>query len=117
MKRHICYGIYFESSTLCGYVQDQSDEFDWTRSLGQGYTGLRHGPAFDHTLSNTAGVYKCVCMYRGVKNRVDFIFFGLWTGNFFLIAPFPDHCLFVLFFLHNLITIQTNILKFQLTMK
>ena len=23
---------------------------------------------------------------------------GLWNGNFFLIAPFPDHCLLVPFF-------------------
>ena len=24
-----------------------------------------------------------------------------WSGNFFLIAPFPDYCLFVPFFSHN----------------
>ena len=23
---------------------------------------------------------------------------GLWSGNFFLIAPFPDHCLLVPFY-------------------
>ena len=32
--------------------------------------------------------------------KCHFSFFpplGLWSGNYFLIAPFPDHCLFVLF--------------------
>ena len=30
---------------------------------------------------------------------VNLVFFdlGCWSGNFFLIAPFPDHCLIVPF--------------------
>ena len=30
-----------------------------------------------------------------VVNLVNFSHLGFWSGNFFLIAPFPDHCLLV----------------------
>ena len=36
--------------------------------------------------------YKCLSVIL-----VFFPTLGLWSGNFFLIAPFPDHCLPVLF--------------------
>ena len=29
--------------------------------------------------------------------RFNFLHLGFWSGNFFLIAPCPDHCLLVLF--------------------
>ena len=40
-------------------------------------------------------------MFSGYKYLSVINFFpplGLWSGNFFLIAPFPDHCLLVPFY-------------------
>ena len=36
-------------------------------------------------------------MYKYLIVNLVFSPFGLWSGNFFLIAPFPDHCLLVPF--------------------
>ena len=37
--------------------------------------------------------------FLDISTYVSFYFFfpflGLWSGNFFLIVPFPDHCLLV----------------------
>ncbi|GFN85250.1 MAM and LDL-receptor class a domain-containing protein 2-like [Plakobranchus ocellatus] len=43
----------FESGT-CGFVQDNSDNFDWTRSTGQTATA-NTGPDNDHTFGNFTG--------------------------------------------------------------
>ncbi|XP_071956928.1 MAM and LDL-receptor class A domain-containing protein 1-like [Antedon mediterranea] len=40
----------------CGWTQDKTDDFDWTRKKGT--TGSANtGPSFDHTLGTTAGYY------------------------------------------------------------
>lgn len=45
----------FEQADLCGYVQDKSDKFDWTRS--QQTTGSSGtGPSSDHTYGTSLGI-------------------------------------------------------------
>lgn len=44
----------FESNTICGYTQDQSDDFDWIRDFG-GTSSLGTGPAVDHTYGTKSG--------------------------------------------------------------
>ncbi|XP_033751995.1 MAM domain-containing glycosylphosphatidylinositol anchor protein 1-like [Pecten maximus] len=46
----------FESSSICGYTQDKSDNFDWTRNHG-GTGSANTGPFSDHTLGTTSGNY------------------------------------------------------------
>ncbi|XP_069133765.1 uncharacterized protein [Argopecten irradians] len=48
----------FEDGEYCGWEQDQTDTFDWTRHSGETNTG-RTGPDSDHTLgpSNLGGHY------------------------------------------------------------
>ncbi|CAL1541287.1 unnamed protein product [Lymnaea stagnalis] len=41
---------------MCGYTQDTTDNFDWTRHRG-GTTTSNTGPASDHTLQTNAGYY------------------------------------------------------------
>ena len=40
--------------------------------------------------------------YSYIIVNLVFPHFGFWSGNFFLIATFPDHCLLVPFYLHVL---------------
>ena len=45
------------------------------------------------------------CVFLVQVSNCQFSFFshfGFWSGNFFLIAPFPDHCLLVPFYLDYL---------------
>ena len=44
----------FESVTICGYTQDKTDNFDWTRDYG-GTTSSGTGPAVDHTYKTKTG--------------------------------------------------------------
>lgn len=45
----------FEDATLCGYQQDTSDNFDWTRKSGTtGSVGT--GPPSDHTYGTSSGL-------------------------------------------------------------
>lgn len=46
----------FEQGT-CGFTQDKTDKFDWTRDNG-GTTSSNTGPAVDHTYGTNVG--KCV---------------------------------------------------------
>ena len=46
-----------------------------------------------HSAYDMFSKYKCL-----IVNLV-FSHLGFWSGNFFLIAPFPDHCLLVFFFI------------------
>ena len=50
-----------------------------------------YGEIAAHSADNMFCKYKCL-----IVNLV-FSHFGFWSGNFFLIAPFPDHCLLVPF--------------------
>ena len=48
-------------------------------------------------------------MFHGIKYLIVSLVFshlGFWGGNLFLIAPFPDLCLLVLFFSQMLIKIH-----------
>ena len=37
-------------------------------------------------------------MFLSISNlSIEFSYLGFWSGNFFLIVPFPDHCLLVSF--------------------
>ena len=40
--------------------------------------------------------YNMFSQYRYLIVNLDFSHFGIWSGIFFLIAPFPDHCRLVL---------------------
>ncbi|XP_070566390.1 MAM and LDL-receptor class A domain-containing protein 1-like [Ptychodera flava] len=46
----------FESSTICGYTQDASDDFDWILDSG-GTPSTATGPSIDHTYGTSAGFY------------------------------------------------------------
>lgn len=46
----------FEQSNICGYTQDKTDVFDWTRkSRGTGTSGT--GPSQDHTYGTSRGEF------------------------------------------------------------
>ena len=48
-------------NTICGYTQDGTDDFDWTR--GSGKTSSTYtGPTFDHTYGTNNGM-----LYRNVS--------------------------------------------------
>ncbi|BFZ04222.1 hypothetical protein BsWGS_07261 [Bradybaena similaris] len=49
----------FETPTICGYRQDNDDDFDWTRNSGDTITP-NTGPSVDHTLQTAAGYYMYV---------------------------------------------------------
>ncbi|XP_055957692.1 MAM and LDL-receptor class A domain-containing protein 1-like [Patella vulgata] len=54
----------FEDSKLCGWTQDKTDSFDWSRNRGS--TGSNFtGPAADHTLGTSKGFY----MYIETSSR------------------------------------------------
>ena len=42
--------------------------------------------------------YDMFSMYKYLVVNLAFSHLGFWSGNFFLIAPFPDRCLLVPFF-------------------
>ncbi|KAK7473655.1 hypothetical protein BaRGS_00035133, partial [Batillaria attramentaria] len=46
----------FEDPQLCGYTQDTSDKFDWTRQA-RGTQSSRTGPSSDHTYGTAQGHY------------------------------------------------------------
>ncbi|XP_035690046.1 MAM and LDL-receptor class A domain-containing protein 1-like, partial [Branchiostoma floridae] len=46
----------FETSDLCGYTQDTTDDLDWTRNYGGSPTSST-GPSVDHTLGTSSGHY------------------------------------------------------------
>ena len=54
-----------------------------------------------------------VSWYKYLIVSLVFSHLGFWSGNLFLIAPFPDLCLLVLFFLHlfHLLSVKTFILN------
>lgn len=52
----------FETSNICGYTQDKSDDFDWTRASG-GTTSAGTGPSSDHTYGTKAGKYNISQIY------------------------------------------------------
>ena len=44
----------FESQDVCGYTQDKTDDFDWTRDYG-GTGTANSGPSVDHTYGTKNG--------------------------------------------------------------
>ena len=42
--------------------------------------------------------YNIFAQYKYLIVNLVFSHFGFWSGNFFLIAPLPDHCLLVPFY-------------------
>ena len=44
----------FEDPNLCGYTQDKTDNFDWTRAFN-GTRSFGTGPSVDHTYGTKAG--------------------------------------------------------------
>ncbi|WAR02785.1 MLRP2-like protein [Mya arenaria] len=46
----------FENPTICGYTQDQTDTFDWTRTFGS-TVSQNTGPPSDHTYGTKNGYY------------------------------------------------------------
>ena len=42
--------------------------------------------------------YDMFSKYKYLIVNLVFSHLGFWSGNFFLIEPFPDHCLLVLFY-------------------
>ena len=45
----------FESPSICGYTQDTTDNFDWTRQFG-GTVSVGTGPTVDHTYKTKSGM-------------------------------------------------------------
>ena len=45
--------------------------------------------------------YEKFSWYKYLIVSLVFSHLGFWSGSLFLIAPFPDLCLLVLFFLHG----------------
>ena len=41
--------------------------------------------------------YNMFSKYKYLSVNLGFSYLGFWSGNFFLIAPFPDNCLLVPF--------------------
>ena len=41
--------------------------------------------------------YNVFSKYKYLIVNLGLSHFGFWTGNYFLIVPFPDHCLLVPF--------------------
>ena len=39
--------------------------------------------------------YDMFSKYKYQMVKLSFYYLGFWSENFFLIAPFPDHCLLV----------------------
>ena len=62
---------------------------------------VQFGELSGHLLGNSCSFgLRHVFMVEVLKCHFSFFpTLGLWSVNFFLIAPFPDHCLFVLFLL------------------
>ncbi|XP_033121015.1 MAM and LDL-receptor class A domain-containing protein 1-like [Anneissia japonica] len=46
----------FEDQSICSFVQDSSDDFEWTRASGT-TPSIATGPSFDHTHGNQTGYY------------------------------------------------------------
>ena len=44
--------------------------------------------------------YDIFSKYKYLIVNLVFSHLGFWSGNFFLIVPFPDHCLLVSFYLN-----------------
>nr|XP_033815703.1 apical endosomal glycoprotein isoform X2 [Geotrypetes seraphini] len=55
---------------LCGWHQDQSDDFDWARDNGHGVVFSRHRPGFDHTLGTGYFLYVDAQVKRGWTARL-----------------------------------------------
>lgn len=47
----------FEKDDLCGFKQDASDDFDWTRKL-KSTPSATTGPIYDHTFGRTTSYRK-----------------------------------------------------------
>ena len=53
----------------------------YTRSIGPAFIALKTKPLTDDSYDKYLSMILVFCLS-----------FGLWSGNFFLIAPFHDHC-------------------------
>ncbi|KAH3887684.1 hypothetical protein DPMN_011702 [Dreissena polymorpha] len=49
-------GCTFEDPNICQFIQDTTDDFDWTRKSGP-TTTQQTGPPNDHTLGTSQGKY------------------------------------------------------------
>ena len=54
----------FEDPKICGYVQDRTDNFDWTRQTGQ-TSSTSTGPFADHTYGTRQGEFIRVYLRLG----------------------------------------------------
>ena len=54
-----------------------------------------------------------VSWYKYLIVSLVFSHLGFWSGNLFLIAPFPDLCLLVPFFLKRILTSDVLVLNLQ----
>ena len=57
--------------------------------------------------------YKMFSWYKYLIVSLVFSHLGFWSGSRFLIAPFPDLCLLVLFEMYAVITISASIPIFR----
>ena len=58
-----------------------------------------------------------VSWYKYLIVSLVFSHLGFWSGNLFLIAPFPDLCLLVPFSArHNIADLKTNLMIIQLNL-
>ena len=48
------FGCNFDTSVMCGFVQDSNDDFDWWRHRGSTPSSFT-GPSGDHTTERTTG--------------------------------------------------------------
>ena len=52
-----------------------------------------------------------VSWYKYLIVNLVFSHLGFWSGNLFLVAPFPDHCLLVPFFEPQIQKVDTNYIR------
>ncbi|XP_033118987.1 MAM and LDL-receptor class A domain-containing protein 1-like [Anneissia japonica] len=67
----------FEDPSICNFVQDKTDDFDWTRKNGS-TPSFNTGPSFDHTYANSEGYY----LYIETSGRSTNDTARLWTPQY-----------------------------------
>lgn len=78
-------------SSTCGWAQDGSDDFDWTRARGS-TASYQTGPSFDHTYGTSKGKRNSTTLrYEGGRRILPWFM----SGFEIIIFPTQTPCSFV----------------------